>query len=123
MATSFEWIPYMGLWRVATVSLPVFALLATISVPTVVLPSVWGLAAAAWRLGRRDTSPIVLALGANAALMAVLPFSTFREPLAVVRLASGLVLSTVLFGAHLRSRRILNYSLFWIAGLFLIVRS
>ena len=123
MATPFEWLPYMGLWRVARVSMPAFALLATISLPTLVLPSVWGLLAAARRLWQRDEAPIVLALAANAGLIAVLPFSTFREPLAMVRLASGLVLCTVLFGAHIRSRRVLNYSLFWIAGLFLIVRS
>jgi hypothetical protein len=71
---------------------------------------------------QRDWSPIVLALGANAALIAVLPFSTFREPLALVRLSSGLVLCTVLFGAQARSRRVLNYSLFWLAALVLIVR-
>ena len=72
---------------------------------------------------RRDVTPAVLALGANATLIVVLPFSTFREPLALVRLATGLVLSTVLFGAHTGSRRVLNYSLFWIALLFLIVRA
>ena len=62
------------------------------------------------------------ALGANAALIAVLPFSTFREPLALVRLATGLVLCTVLFGAQAHSRRVLNYSLLWIAVLVLLVR-
>ena len=123
MATSFEWLPYMGLWRVALVSVPAFALLATISLPTVVGPSIWGLVAAARCLWRRDYSLAVLALGANAALIAVLPFSTFREPLAVVRLASGLVLSTILFAAQVGSRRVLNYSLFWMVGLFLLVRA
>ncbi len=121
MATPFEWLPYMGLWRIAAVSVPAFFLLAAISLPIGVLPSVWGLAAAAGRLLQRDFSPAVLALGANAALIAVLPFSTFREPLALVRLATGLVLATILFGAHIGSRRVLNYSLFWTAGLFLLV--
>ena len=72
--------------------------------------------------GSATASPAVLALGANAVLIAVLPFSTFREPLALVRLATGLVLSTVLFGAHVHSRRVLNYSLFWMAALVLLVR-
>jgi hypothetical protein len=123
MATPFEWIPYMGLWRVATVSVPAFALLAAILLPLVVAPSVWGVAAAAVRLLRRDYSPAVLALGANAALIAVLPFSTFREPLGIVRLSTGLVLSTILFGADTGSRRVLNYSLLWVAALALIARS
>jgi len=123
LATPFEWLPYMGLWRVAAVSGPAFVLLAAISIPIAVGPSLWGLLAAARRLWQRDASPVVLALGANAALIAVLPFSTFREPLALVRLATGLVLCTVLFGAQYHSQRVLNYSLFWIAALVLIVRS
>jgi hypothetical protein len=123
LATPFEWLPYMGLWRVASVSVPAFVLLVAISIPIAVGPSLWGFMAAVQRLWQRDTSPAVLALGANAALIAVLPFSTFREPLALVRLATGLVLCTVLFGARFKSRRVLNYSLFWIAALVLIVRS
>jgi hypothetical protein len=123
MATSFEWVPYMGLWRVAAVSLPAFALLATILVPSVVAPSVWGILAAARRLWHRAASPIVLALGANAALLAVTPFSTFREPLGIMRLATGLVLCTLLFGAQAGSRRTLNYSMFWIAALALLIKS
>ena len=78
------------------------------------------------RRGYVDPSKIAvigIGSGANAALIVVLPFSTFREPLALVRLASGLVLSTLLFGAHANSRRVLNYSLFWSVALVLIVRS
>ena len=123
MATPFEWLPYMGLWRVAWVSAPTFVLLAAILLPIGVLPSLWGLAAAAWRLWQRDFSLAVLALGANAALIAILPFSTFREPLGLMRVATGLVLATILFGAQIGSRRVLNYSLFWTAGLFLLMRS
>ena len=122
LATPFEWLPYMGLWRVASVSPAALVLLGAIAIPIAVGPSVWGIVAAARRLWQRDSSPAVLALGANAVLIAVLPFSTFREPLALVRLASGLVLSTVLFGAHVHSRRVLNYSLFWMAALVLLVR-
>ena len=122
MATPFEWLPYMGLWRIALVSAPAFVLLAAIALPLAVGPSLWGLAAAARRVWQRDYSPSVLALGANAALIVVLPFSTFREPIALVRLATGLVLSTLLFGAHIRSARVLNYSLLWIAALALIVK-
>ena len=33
LATPFEWLPYMGLWRVASVSLPALVLLAAISLP------------------------------------------------------------------------------------------
>ncbi len=122
LATPFEWVPYMGLWRVATVSVAAMALLGVLLVPLIVAPSVWGVVAAAGRIVRRDWSPAVWALGANAALLAVVPFSTFREPLGIIRLATGLVLVTVLFGAQMRSRRILNYSLFWLAALAFAIR-
>jgi hypothetical protein len=122
MATPLEVIPYNGLWRVAAVSLPAFALLLAVFGPMVVVPSLWGVVAAARRLAARDWSPAVLSLGTNAAFLAVTPFSTFREPLGLIRLATGLVLATVIYGAHVRSRRVLNYSLLWLAALALALR-
>lgn len=117
MATAFEWVPYMGLWRIATVSVAAFALLAVLLVPLIVVPSAWGVVAAAEGIRRRRWAPVGWVLGANAALLVVAPFSTFREPLGIIRLATGLVLLTVLYGAQTRSRRVLNYSLFWLAAL------
>lgn len=122
LGTPFEWIPYMGLWRIASVSVPAFALLAALALPLAVLPSACGLVAAVRRLWQRDVSPAVLALGANAALVAAMPFSTFREPLGLIRLLTGLVLAAVLFGAQARSPRVLRYALFWLSALVLAVR-
>lgn len=122
MATSFEWLPYMGLWRIATVSGVAFALLAVLLVPLIVLPSVWGIIAAARGVWRQRWAPVAWVLGANAALLAVAPFSTFREPLGIIRLATGLVLLTVFYGAQARTRRVLNYSLFWLAALAFAIR-
>ena len=64
----------------------------------------------------------MLVLGANAAFIAVTPHATFREPLGLIRLATGLVLATVLYGAQSESRRVLNYALLWLAALALAVR-
>jgi hypothetical protein len=61
-------------------------------------------------------------LASNAAFIALTPFSTFREPLGLIRLATGLVLATVLYAAQTDSRRVLNYSLLWLAALALAVR-
>lgn len=114
LATPFELIPYGGFWRIAFASLEVFLLFGVIFGPTVVLPSIWGLLASGRRLASGDFRPDVLALFANAAVMPFVPFSTYREPVGILRLVCGLVLATLLFGAHTRSRRVLNYSLFWI---------
>jgi len=58
----------------------------------------------------------------NAAVILFVPFSTAREPLGLVRLATGMVLAVLLFAAVFGLRRVLNYSLFWVATLVLLVR-
>jgi len=122
LATPFELIPYMGLWRVGLVSLPALALLGAIFVPMVVLPSAWGIIAALRRLWRRDFSVAVCALAVNAGFIPFTPSSTFREPLGLIRFACGLVLATILYGAYTKSSRVLNYSLLWLAGLVFLLK-
>jgi hypothetical protein len=63
----------------------------------------------------------VLVLGANAAFIAVTPYSTFREPLGMFRLLCGLIIAVLLFGASIKSKRVLNYSVFWLAALFFLL--
>ena len=122
LATPFEWLPFMGLWRVAWVSRAAFDLLAAILVPLVVAPAIWALVIAVGHAWQRDWDPTALALGASAVLLAVAPFSTFSEPLGIIRLATGLVLSTILYGSRVGSRRALSYALIWISALALLVR-
>ena len=117
LGTPFEWIPYMGLWRIGEISLAALGILAVILVPLAVLPSLGGIAASVKQLWAGDFSPPVLALAAHAGFIPFTPSSTFREPLAMTRLAVGLVLASILFGGHLKSKRTLTYSLFWLAGL------
>ena len=69
--------------------------------------------------GRRH--PWITVLLAQAAALPFLPFSTWREPLAMARLAVGLVAATLLYGAQRRSRRVLTFSLLWLATLALLV--
>jgi len=57
---------------------------------------------------------------AQAAILPFLPFSTWREPMAMARLATGLVAATLLYGALRRSRRVLVFSLAWLATLALL---
>ncbi len=58
----------------------------------------------------------------NALATVFLPRSTLREPLAMLRLATGLVTSTILYGAAKCSKRILNYTLFWLASLVFLAK-
>lgn len=121
MATPFELLPFAGLWRVAKVSWPVFWLLLAIEGPLFVLPTVWALIASARDVLRKRSHAWVTVLLVQAAVLPFLPFSTWREPLAMTRLAVGLVAATLLYGAWRRSRRVLTYSLFWLATLALLV--
>ncbi len=121
-ATSFEWLPFMGLIRVAEVSIPAFVLLSFILAPLIVAPAVWALAAALRQFWKRRWEPVIVALMANAVLMVVTPFSTFREPLGIFRLATGLVLATILYAGQVRSKRGLLLALLWLSSLALLVR-
>jgi hypothetical protein len=121
MATPFEAIPFGGLLRVATVSWPVFWVLLAIEGPLFMLPTGWALVVSIRDLLRGRRHPWVLMLLAQAAVLPFLPFSTWREPLAMARLAAGLVAATLLYGALRRSRRVLNYSLLWLATLALLI--
>lgn len=121
-ATPFEWIPFMGLWRVGGVHLVVLALYLAILGPTIVFPAAWAILASIRRIWRGDLSQETVSLFANASAVAFLPFSTFREPFSVLRVASGLVLAILIYAAHHGLRRPLNYSLFWISLLVILIR-
>ncbi|MGQ0604802.1 MAG: hypothetical protein ACT4QE_24235 [Anaerolineales bacterium] len=119
--SGFEFIPYMGLWRIGQFGWQPLLLFALLYLPIAVLPSVWGVVESARRLANREWTLPVLALLPNAAIFAFTPFSTYSEPLGLVRLVCGLVLAVLLFGAQVRSRRVLNYSLLWIVMLVMLL--
>ena len=121
LATPFEWIPFLGFLRIGLVEPAALALFAVIFGPTILFPAVWGIVAAARQAAQRVWIPEVWALLLNAASIPFLPFSTFREPLGLVRVASGLILATVLFSSALGLRRPLAYSLSWCALLAILL--
>jgi hypothetical protein len=121
MATPFEVVPFMGLLRVIQGSWPAFWILLAIEGPLFVLPTIWALVTSArdlWRERRHAWTTILLV---QAAVLPFLPNSTWREPLAIARLAVGLVAATVLYGARRCSRRVLTFSFFWLATLALLI--
>jgi hypothetical protein len=121
MASGFELVPFMGLIRIGFVDWRVFGLFLLIFGPTIVLPGLWGLFTS---LKSRlkifaDWSKVSLLL--HSLLIIFLPFSTFREPLGLVRIATGLVLSILIVANERNYTRTLNYSLFWIAMLAMLI--
>jgi len=120
-ATPFEIIPFMGLLRIGQESMIYLAAMGFVFGLTVILPAVWGVWAAArtWLGGER--SALVIALFLNAAVIAFTPYSTFRETGGMIRFATGLVLSVLLFSSKFGHRRVLNYSMFWLVlNVFLV---
>lgn len=123
MATPFEWFPFMGLARIGLTSVAALALFLAIFGPTIVFPVIWGAAAALRDILRRTTDLETWSLLFNATAIAFLPFSTFREPLGLVRVSSGFIMAVVFYAARRGYRRVQNYSLFWIAMLAMLIRS
>jgi hypothetical protein len=121
-ATGWEYIPYRGLWSLGAIDLRVLGLLSIVMVPLAVLPSLAGLWAAGKDLYHGRWHPFATMLLANCVVMLFLPQSTYREPYAMLRLTSGLVISMILYGACKRSKRTLNYTLFWLATLVFVTK-
>jgi hypothetical protein len=89
--------------------------------PTILFPTIWAGYRALRDLGRGERTAEMWSLLVQAAAIAFLPFSTFREPLGLVRFSSGLVLSTLLYASWVKHRRALVYGLLWTALLVLLV--
>jgi hypothetical protein len=124
MATSFEWIPFMGLLRIGAYSPLYLGAMLVVFAPAAVLPSVWGIWASLKKMLQGDINVVVLALLVNALLIASLPFSTYRETGGLLRFMCGLVLAVLLFGARYHMPRLLRYCWLWLVlDIFLIKTS
>ena len=113
-ATSFSLIPLGGWLAMAGVSVPAFLLVSLVVLPMSILPAVAGLYLSGRDVWRKFFHPFIFCLLLHSLLIIFMPNSTFREPLAMLRLTQGLVVSMLLYGALKRSRRILNYSYLWL---------
>ncbi len=121
MATSFEWIPFLGFLRIGAYSMIYLLAMLLVFGPAVILPSIWGVwnSIKTWVTGEENV--IVFALLFNALIIPFLPFSTFRETGGLLRFACGLVLAVLLFAGRYRFKRVLNYSWFWmVLNVFLL---
>lgn len=122
MATPFEIVPLMGLWRIGAVSPAALLLYAAILGPLVVLPTLWALWSAGRELVRGRWHPLSLALFLNAAVLLFLPHSSWREFLAMLRLSVGLMAAFLLYAGLRQKRRALGFSFAWLAALAFLAK-
>ncbi len=117
--TPFELIPFMGFFRILadTGSLKVFAVFFLFMAPMVLFPGLWGLISSIQSIARRSHHLYVYLLLANAAVMLIIPYSTYRETLAMLRFIPGLAITVMLYSAHFNRARMLRFSLVWLGGL------
>ena len=121
MATPFEVVPFLGLFKIGMYSPPYLGAMLLVFGPAVVLPAVWGVVRCArlWLSGERNV--VVLVALFNCLIIPFIPFSTFRETGGLIRFICGMVLGILLLAARYKMRRVLNYSWLWlILNLFLI---
>jgi hypothetical protein len=118
--TPFEMVPFFGLLRVGQAGLLVLAVFAVVYAPGLLAPTLWGILSPLKQWIRRQATLESLLLFGNALTLALAPFSTFREPLGITRLASGMMLSGLLYAARRAQQPALRYAWVGLAYLPLI---
>ncbi len=121
-ATGWEVLPFRGLWSVGAIDLKALAILALVMVPLAVVPALLSIWAAGRDVWHGRWHPFTTMLLVNALVMLFLPQSTYREFLGMLRMTTGLMMATILYGAGRRSRRTLNYTLLWLASLVFLAK-
>ena len=123
----FETLPYAQDWFIQTeiVFAPgiilIFLIFFILLLPFAIFPTIWGLQKTWKALKTNQLTPIVFLLFANAAVMLFVPFSTYREPLGILRFVVGLQISVVLYAAEQKSGRALLNSTIWGYTVFLML--
>jgi hypothetical protein len=120
MASTFEWIPYYGWWKIALASLTNFAMISLLIVPLVILPSFTGLWISIRSFARGQWEESSLAVFFSAALIPFLPSSNILDPLGISRVLIGLVVAFLFFGAKNNNKKLLNYSLLFCISVIFI---
>lgn len=114
MATPFEWIPFMGLWRIGLESWKYLLAMLVVFAPAVLLPVTWGIWSTTSRILGGKFEDLSIALLVNCLVIVFLPFSTFRETGGLLRFACGLVLAVLLFASRHNLKPVLNYCWLWL---------
>ncbi len=125
MATSFELIPFAGVAKIwtetpAEVRPTILLVLGPILLIFVLIPTVWALWAGIKAIQRHKWSTEVSLLLVNGAVMLFVPFSTYREPIGILRFIVGLQIAVIIFAAQHKRFRVLRNSTLWIVTVFFV---
>jgi hypothetical protein len=99
-SSPFGWFPFIGFFTVGTISVKVFTALALVYLPGLLFPCGYGLVKPVLDGIKRRFTPEAALLFVQALVVSLAPFSTFREPLGILRLACGLILCMHLYAAR-----------------------
>ena len=114
-ATSFEIIPFNGIWKIANFGWPVFLIFLAIYLPLVIVPSLIGIWLSSKNIiqGVNEIEGILLFV--TSIIFLFLPFSIYSEPIGLLRMLSLLLLAWLLFGSKYGVKRVMIYSMFSIS--------
>ncbi len=122
--TPFEMIPFMGVARIvieapAEARLGVLLIFGLLVGLFVLVPTLWALRRC-WRdLHTGQLTLYTFLLFTTSAIMPFVPFSTYREPIGILRFIIGLQIAVLLYAAHSHNLRVLRNSTIWIVtGMF-----
>ncbi|MCA0452524.1 MAG: hypothetical protein LCI00_00940 [Chloroflexi bacterium] len=126
MATSFEIIPFAGVARIwtdtpAEARGTILLILGPMLLIFVLIPTIWALWAGIKAVQRGKWSAETSLLLVNAAVMLFVPFSTYREPIGILRFIVGLQIAVILFAAQNKRFRVLRNSTLWIVTVFFVL--
>jgi hypothetical protein len=99
-SSAFVWLPFQGLWSVGEISWKALGILTAVYLPGLLFPCVYGLAAPILDGIKNRLTPEAALLFVQALMVALAPFSTFREPLGILRLACGMILCLYVYAAR-----------------------
>lgn len=112
--SGFELLPFGGFIRILTEGGELaFFLTGTLAAAAAVLPALWGLWRTFWDVWQRTGTQETIMLFFQAFIMPFVPFSTYSEPIGIIRFVVGLQIAVMWYAARHHHKRALVYSTLW----------
>ncbi|MFZ0544771.1 MAG: hypothetical protein WAM60_05010 [Candidatus Promineifilaceae bacterium] len=118
----FHLLPFGGWLEAAEINVLAFILISIPIIPMTIFPILAGFYLGLKSLKNKLYHPFVFSMIFFGLFILFLPFLTFSESVAMLRVTQGLAISILLYGALVDSGRVLNYSFFWLATNVLIIK-